>query len=78
MTPIPVEIVRPKRDATDFVEKWLYEITSVFIGAWVLMLLLPFWSPWNFSYWQAVALVWTLRIATPNVDGFHIYLTRRK
>lgn len=78
VAPTLVEIVRPKRDAADFVEFWSYEAAAVFIGAWVLMLLLPFWSPWNLSYWQAVALVWTVRMATPNVDGIHFFITRRR
>jgi len=53
--PLPVTIVRPKSSFPDTVGDLLASVITVASRAWIVMLLVPHFTPWHPSFWQTVA-----------------------
>lgn len=62
--PVPVVLVRPRK--IDRPVSFLTTVGNYLLGGLVIMLLLPTFTPWHPSYWQAVAAVAVLRWGLPD------------
>lgn len=71
--PVQVEVVRAQGDVTTFVQN----VITLLIRAWIVMLLLPMFTPWNLSYLDTLAA--SLVIGTLfSTDSSYLHWTRRK
>jgi hypothetical protein len=53
--PLPVTIIRPKASFGDAAGNFLSSAITLTFRAWLVMLLVPHFTPWHLSFWQSVA-----------------------
>lgn len=66
-SPLAVEIVRPKKSKSELVASVIGNWVEVAVTSWLVMLLLPTFTPLHLGYWPTVAALVVVRgIATPH------------
>lgn len=74
--PLPVQIVRPRRSATENCAAFVGRIAlGLFANAWFVMLLVPTFSHYRPGYWQVVAFILAVRFVLPTFSDY-TYWTR--
>lgn len=63
-----VQVVRPKRTATENVASLLSYFVIYLINGWFLMLAAGMISPWHPGYWESVFLAFVIRSLIANTD----------
>lgn len=75
--PTEVVIVQDRKSIGEALTLLFGALAGRFLTAWVVMLLLPYFSPWSPNYWQVFAALIVVGALHPNYSQLVALYTRK-